>query len=371
MRRGIRIGLWILVALVVVALFGLTAVRRLRQEEVQSIESVQAAEGIPVDVIEVRAIDLEEWRAFAGIAQGLEQVDLTADFRTRVTAVHTAVGDQVTAGEVLVSLDSYDPVRAQINLETARSQYETARADSQRIEELFKSGAASQQDLDHARAQCQAARALFLTARRAVEIDTPVAGTVTAVNVEPGDIASKGATMITVAALDRMRIPLELSGAEHARVAVGQPVRLQLDGASSGEYLYGDVHKVAISADPVSRLFPVELIVENPAQRLRPGALVTPEIRVAAAEQQLAVPTIALVERNGAEILFVLPATSTDHRVVARPVRRGIDNGALVAVENDLAPGDRVVVWGQNQLADGSKVKIIDDVTADYYPSER
>ena len=68
MSRGIKITLWIVVVVVVAAAFALQARQRLQRDEVLSIEAVQEAEGIPVDVVRARTQVLETWRRFTGTA---------------------------------------------------------------------------------------------------------------------------------------------------------------------------------------------------------------------------------------------------------------------------------------------------------------
>ncbi len=367
MRRGIRTGIWILVAVVVVASFVFTAMRRLRRTEVQSIESIQAAEGIPVDIVVAQTVPIEDWREFVGVAEGFHQVNLASGSRTRVEAVHATVGTEVRAGKVLVMLDDYDPSHAGLNRRTALTQYETARVDSIRMEELFRSGAISQQELDHVRAQAEAAGALYLTARRAVELDTPVSGMVTAVNVEAGDYAEEKQTLVTVSAYDRIRIRLELSDAERAAVGVDQKVRLKVGESILG----GEVIRVALSADTHTRLFPAELVVENPEHLLKPGSLVTPEIRVGATGGLPAIPPVALIRLGDSHRVFVVVERVDGDYAEPREVSPGISDGTLVAVSGQLRPGERVVVWGHNKLKDGVKAKINRDLTAEAYPGER
>ncbi len=383
MSRGAKIGLWVLVLAAVVAVFAVTGARRLKKEDVESIESVQAAEGIPVDVVRSQVVLVEDWREFVGVAEGYEQIDLIAAFRTRVNGVHARVGEQVSAGDVLVSLDPFDPAHFGMNLRTNEAQYETARQDSVRIEALFARGAVSEQDLDHVRASAEAARAQYLSARRAVELDTPIAGIVTALNVEAGDYAAAEQTLATVSSYDRMRIPLELSESERSRIQVGQPARLRVGEREAGtkgcdtgsgftgaaeRALRGSVVKAALSADPTTRLFAVEVVIDNPGHELRPGTLVTPEILVAAADDLPVVPPIALVKHDGQEQVFVIESSGGSGRARLHNVTRGIEHGALVSIADGISPGDIVVVWGQNNLNDGARVKIHAERTADYYP---
>jgi RND family efflux transporter MFP subunit len=385
MSRGAKIGIWILVLAAVVVVFVITGARRLQKEEVQSIESVQEREGVPVDVVQSQTLHVEDWREFAGIAEGFDQVDLIAPARTQVHGVYAAVGDEVPAGAILISLDPYDPSVFAMNLRTAESQYRTVRQDSIRLEALLRSGAVSEQDMDHARAATLAARAQYLTARRAVELDTPISGVVTAINVEGGDYAAGEQTLATVASYDRVRVRLEMSGSERSLVEVGQPVRVGLGkdasrsrGCSPGSgslpsenrgngMLTGTVTRAALSADPGTRLFLVEVVVENPDHRLRPGTLVTPTIRVGSTDDEPVIPPAAIMRHNGREYVYVVEGTGENMTARARDIVRGVENGALVAIPDGLSAGDRVVVWGQSNLEDGVKVKIHEDRTGEYF----
>jgi membrane fusion protein (multidrug efflux system) len=365
-RRG-KIGVWVAVIAVVVVVFVATAAKRAQREEVKSIGSVQKEEGIPVDVVKAETVPLDSWKEFAGVAEGYEQIDLVAPFRTRVSRVHVTLGQEVRRGTVLISLDPYDPAWAGVNLETARTGYETARQDSLRAEELFRTGAVPQQDLDHVRAATDGARAHYATARRAVELDTPVAGAVTALNVRAGDYAASEQTLATVASYGRVKVPLELSETDRALLKVGQPVRLQYRDV----VLDGRVTKVALSTDPVTRLFAAEVVLENLDHLVKPGTLVAPEILVAQSQGKPVIPAAAIIKSNGDEHVFVVDQSGGSQVARRRQVMREMLDGTLVAIDQGVAPGDLVVVWGQNNLEDGAKVKIHEDLSADTYKANR
>jgi RND family efflux transporter MFP subunit len=371
MRRGPKIFLWIVIAVAVVALFGATAVKRLKKEEVKTIESVQEAEGVPVDYVVVSSTEVGDWRKFVGVAEGSEQVNLFADYRTRVSAVHARVGDYVRNGTVIVSLDEYDPARFAVNLETSRAQYQTAQRDSARLEELFRSGAISQQELDHARAETDRARAAYSTARRAVELDSPISGVLTALYVVGGEYAESGEILATVASYRKIKIALDVSASQVSVLAKGQEVRIPLgdnptDGGD-GRYLQGSVASVSLSADPDSRLFRIDLEVDNPDGELKPGSLVAPRIKIASSGGGPAVPESALMSVQGGEAVYVVAGSGEDRRAELRKVSTGIGDGSLLAIESGLTEGDFVVVWGHRRLREGSKVKLHEDLTDDFF----
>ena len=326
-----------------------------------SIEDVQEYAGVPVDYVTVRKEPIEDWRRFTGVAEGGEQVALAAGLRSRVLAVNAELGDFVTKNQVLISLDPYEPATANLNLESLRVAYLTVRTDSLRMERLFAEGAVSAQNLDHVRASCVQAVSLLHSARRAVEIDTPISGVLTALHVETGDFTVPGKAVATVASLDRIRVPLALSQDERDGIEKSQPVRLLLAG---GAILRGEVGKAALSADPETRLYDVDLIIENPNHVVKPGSLISPEILLASAENQPLLPVVAMLE--GLSVYVVLE-DATGTRAELRELKTGVGDGRLLAVDHGLSENERVVVWGQNRLIHGALIKLVSDLSADYY----
>jgi RND family efflux transporter MFP subunit len=391
MRDNGRTIIWILVIGALVAIFVITAIGRLRKEEVLSIDQIQQRDGIPVDVVQARVIAVEEWREYVGVAEGYEQVDLTVDSRSRVNNVNAAVGEKVPRGSVIVSLDPYDPARAANNLSSARARYNATRNDSIRMEALYASGAVSLQQLDQIRAGTEAARVSFVTATRAVRLDTPINGLVTALYVNPGDYADAGQVVATVASLDQIRIPLSISSDERSRIEVGAPVRVrteqsrvgtgQMDSEtrpnvrqtrhSDGVFIEGTVVRAALSADTETRLFSVEAVVDNPHHMLRPGSLVQVEILVASTTGRPAVPPGALIEDGESTCVYSVSVQYDSLRAAKLPVQVGARNSRHVAIEKGLRPNERVVVWGQTKLADGALIRIHADLTEQHYGKNR
>ncbi len=356
--------LWVAIAGAVVVIFGVTAKNRLQYTETKSIEEIQQSQGVPVDIVVARRAPLEDWREFVGVAEGYEQVSLMVDFRTRIAAVNADVGDEVKKGETVVLLDPYDPARFMINLESARAAYENARKDSVRIEALFRSGAVSEQDLDRVRTACKAARVNWLTAKRAVELDAPFDGIVTSIDVQPGDYAPAQQVFATIASYDSIRVRLELSGTERSLVRKDQPARIELDGRP---VLKGKVSKVSLSADPVTRLFSAEVVAPNAGHIVRPGMLVGVQILAGSSGEYPLIPEAALLGEGKAQHVFVVEAKADTLRANRRSVTTALRAGGLVAVSEGLQPGEKVVVWGQNKLIDGTLVRIHEDASPRYF----
>lgn len=120
------------------------------------------------------------------------------------TAVHVQVWDRVTAGAPLLQLDDRD-LRAllgtqQANVAVAEANLQRVRTPLARIEELHRSGAVPDDDLDARRNDVNVAESQLAAARAAVEqtkalidrmtVRSPIDGTILQVNVRPGEFAS-------------------------------------------------------------------------------------------------------------------------------------------------------------------------------------
>jgi membrane fusion protein (multidrug efflux system) len=104
----------------------------------------------------------------------------------------------VQAGDVLVRLD---PADNQAAYDEAKANFDKAQLDDQRDEELLRTKAIPQEDLDHAHSDLQAAQARLETARLQLDYTTivaPASGRVGRKNVEVGNHVQPGETLLMI-----------------------------------------------------------------------------------------------------------------------------------------------------------------------------
>jgi RND family efflux transporter MFP subunit len=115
------------------------------------------------------------------------------------------------------------------------------------------------------------------------------------------------------------------------------------------------VTMIGVSADPASRTYPVKLDVPNPGRTLLPGMVAEAHIGGARVVRALTVPGEAVVrDAEGATLVFVY--APSERRVYGRRVTVGAPIDREVEIRDGLAPGDLVVVAGQQRLRDGARV---------------
>jgi membrane fusion protein, multidrug efflux system len=311
-------------------------------EAVPTVEQIREEQGIPVVVEQVSAGELRATRELNGSVSGAREALVRARSGDQITAVPVSVGDRVTSGRVLVR-QSGEATGARVRqAQAARTQ---AQRTVERLRPLQEAGAISDQEWEQALTQLELARADVAAVGDALTLTSPLAGTVTEVTARPGMIPSPGDPLVRVADLSQLVVYLRAGAAEASEIREGQRAWLAGTGTE------GRVRRVALQADPATRLVEVE-VAFAPAAGLIPGTLATVQIEVASREGVLQVPRSAV--RDGT--VWVVDEQGRSER---RQVQVGLQSRDRVEILSGLRSGERVVVEGGSLLSDGAIVRIV------------
>ena len=297
----------------------------------------------------------------------------------RVAAIHVRVGDVVTVGQRLATIDSLTLETIQLELLTARAEEDLAARTFERIEALAEAQAAAIRDRSEARARLEQTRgavavaaaklraldvpetvvgALLAGADRpltsAVDILSPIAGTIMHVDVTIGDVVPAYEHLFEVVDLAEVWAEIDVLERDANVVAVGQPVELTLP-AWPGERIATAIHTTGMMLDARTKLGTAWATVENPAggpPRFLPGMTGRAGIVSGAGVERAAVPAEAIV-RSGAETFVMLEEAATERGFEYRRqavVVAGRDAGLVMVHDGAVFPGDRVVTKGSHEL---------------------
>ena len=279
------------------------------------------------------------------------------------------LGQRVKAGQVLAQLDprdyqlAADAARAQ--LASATTQRDLAAADFKRYQTLkdqnFISGAelerreaslkAAQATLDQARAQLssQGNQATYTT------LVADVAGVVTGIDAEPGQVVSAGTPVVRIAQDGPRDVVFAVPEDKVGQITPGSEVAVR--GWSGGSTLTGRVREVAASADAATRTFQVKVTIDAAdAPALGATVYATPKALSHAGIAAIKLPTSALRQEGQSTAVWVYdPATST---VKSQVVQIATADGNDAVVAGGLTPGMQVVATGVHVLSPGQKVTV-------------
>lgn len=282
----------------------------------------------------------------------LRRATLAAEVAGVVDEVHVELGDAVAAGRVLARIDTR-ALRQQ--LAEAEAVCRNAIDRAQRAEKLFEKRSITEQLRLDAIAERDVAKARLASAELALSksvLRAPWAGKVAARRVEVGDFAVPGQELVELVAVERLKVSAAAPAADVPFLEVGRSVTVTVDFLP-GRSFSGKVVRLGAELDPSSRTLAVEAEIDNADGSLRPGMFGRMQIPRRVLPEALLVPLSAVVEFERGRSIYVIEAG----RAVRREVELGPVVGERVVVQRGLAAGERVVVSGQRQVADGQLVE--------------
>ncbi len=303
---------------------------------------------IPVLTARAERTDLYRSRNYAGSVEGIRQATVYARISETVARVHVSEGKTVLAGAPLVTFDESGPGT---QLRQVRAVAEDARRNAEKFQRLFEQGAVSEQERDAHQTAYDVASADYEAAQSRSVVAAPIGGIVTDVYTRAGRQMMAGEPLALVAAIDTIRVLVDVSVYESGDLAEGLPVviRAELDTSMVAT---GWIDQISSSADAITRTLSLEILADNRDRRFMPGMFVRAEIELETHAQVVSVVRDALIYRESGMGAFVV-RDSVAHYVA---VETGIESGDRVEIRRGLSDGDEVVVLGQNNIQEGTMV---------------
>jgi RND family efflux transporter MFP subunit len=182
-------------------------------------------------------------------------------------------------------------------------------------------------------------------------IVSPVDGVVTNRNLNPGEYPGSR-TIFTVQQLNRVYADLNASSEDTFAIPVGAGVDLTVGGAGNQTFT-GRVVAVLGQVTPGSTNFTVQVLLDNPGDKLQAGLPVSATINLPAVTG-VGIPTTAFLDDTHTSVMV---ADDELVDVVAKTVKvREIGSDGTTSIVTGLKAGQTVVSNGQLGLADGQSI---------------
>lgn len=368
MKRWLKWGLAALIVLALVAAVLRTLSARKAQQQALLTQTAQTVvELAPGDVTAARVLELAQGLPISGTLKAQNAAFVKARVAGELQGLTLREGDAVRAGQVIARIEPTEYLarlqQAQQQADAAKTQIDIAQRQYDNNRALVEQGFISRTALDTsasnlqaARASHQAAVAAAAVARKALDdavLRAPIGGFVAQRLAQPGERVAVDARVVEIVDLSRLEMEVPLSAADSLAVRVGQPARLQIEGAAQ-TVVAARVVRISPSAQAGSRSVLAYLGLEAPAG-LRQGLYAQGRIDTGRS-RGLAVPLSAVRTDKPAPYVQVVENRQVVHREVV-PGARGEAEGQTYVMVQGL-PENAVVIGGQlGQLRAGTAVQ--------------
>src|SRR5882757_7850384 len=284
---------------------------------------------------------------------------------------HTDIGTRVTKGQLLAEIDTPEVDQqlrqARADLATAQANFQLAHTTDQRWRELLTTNSVSHQAADSAAGDASAKKAALASAEANVarlsdlesfkRLLAPFDGVVTSRNTDIGSLinAGQGSALFRVADTSKLRVYVLVPQLYAANTTPGLQADLTFP-ERPGKIYPAQVVRTADALDPTSRTLQVELLVDNPAGDLFPGAYAQVHFNLQRGSGSLSVPANAVLFRSTDLQVAVVGA---DNRVTLKNITTGRDSGTSLEVLAGLTAGEDIIVNPSDSLETGSRVRVL------------
>ncbi|MGC4074144.1 MAG: efflux RND transporter periplasmic adaptor subunit [Nibricoccus sp.] len=309
-----------------------------------------------------------------GTVEALRTVALKSQVDGQIAEVHFREGDEVKAGDSLLTLDRR-PLEASLalakaELAQAQAQATKASADLERNQQLENSGAVSHEAFAGFSAAAASATAVVAAKEAALtraqlnleysNITAPIAGRTSRLALREGSLvkANDSAPLLTINQLAPIAVAFSLPEsalpAVRSALAAG-PVVASVSPGDSGHRIEGRIDFLDNAVNTETGTITLRAVFENQDSALWPGQFVNVVLKLGEQHDAVIVPTAAVqVGQQGSQIFFV----KADNKVEVRTVKTGRTSGDNIVILSGATAGETVVTDGQLQLLPGITVSV-------------
>ncbi|MGO1120402.1 efflux RND transporter periplasmic adaptor subunit [Rhodovibrionaceae bacterium A322] len=336
------------------------------------VEETQAEVSRPVKTQLIGESEGQNLRRFPARIESSQRADLSFRVPGKVQEILVGEGERVEAGDVISRLD---PSEYQLVVDDRRAQYEQAKADFERGEELLKRGVTTRQVFEDRKADFKSKEAALKLAEKNLgftELKAPFGGEIARRFVENFEDVQAKQPVLSMRDLKSLevkfdvpeRIMIQLAIAEDA-ADIPEPDVIATFAAEPEREFPLEFRESAAFADPDTQTFEVTYTLIAPEDLMvLPGMTATAAVDFSDLISEVSglfIPVEAVTAANdlSAKVWVVDESSMT---IGTRPVEVGEMRGNLIEVTSGLEKGERVVTAGVPFLTEGMAVTLMPDI---------
>ncbi len=277
-------------------------------------------------------------------------------------------------------------LRAQTQLEQAQDAFNNAKDNLDKTKDLYQQDAVSKSQLDQANStylqasnnlkiakdslekanseasinaiesQVKQAKINITKARKALSdtlITTPINGQVATIMVQRGEMAGPQSIVLQIVDQSKVLVKLNVTEMSLQELQNGKKVKVYIP--SIDKDLIGEITYVAPAVNKQTLAFPVEVEVNNQDKMIKAGMMVEVQVIQSSEKDQMVIPTEAVIGTGNNYYVFII----NGDKVAKRKIKVKEMNSGETVISSGLIKNDLVVVKGQYELENGTKVEVV------------
>jgi len=309
--------------------------------------------------VRVEEIEPSNFRHFIKV-QGTVESDNNILVSSRssglIKKIYVQAGDKISKNQLLAEIDGAVLESSMAELKHALSLAETI---YERQKRLWDKGIGSEIELLQAKNNKESLEKKIKTLQeqyKLTKITAPIPGTIDEVMIKEGEMAAAGMAAVRIVQLSRLKITASLSENYISSIKTNDLVQVEIPVLNeSFNQTIGSVSQVI---DPQNRTFRIEIPVPKDLINLKPNMLAVVTINDYSNPEALSVPQNIIQKTGTGQFLFSAEKKNGRWIVNKRFLVTGKDYNNRVEIKKGLEPGEFIVTFGYQNLAEGQIVEI-------------
>lgn len=317
-----------------------------------SAESAAAVEEERVEQVRTTVLQPREIERIISVStnlQGYLTQNVAPSLTGKIEHIYCEVGDRVRKGQDLVRMD-------QTQYKTTKISLANLEIEKNRVEQLLKSGSATQQQYDQILTQYNSSKEQLDFLQTNTYVKAPFAGVISAKTYEDGELYS-GQPILVLTQIDKLKALVAIPEMYFPRFKEGMKLTLTSE-IYPDQTFPATVEVVYPTIDASSHTFQVKIVIPNQKNLLRPGMYVTTTIGLGR-EKAIVAPYQSVEKLVGANDRYVFINDNGRAKRVAVTLGQRFDQD-IELISPEITAGVEMVTTGQHKLVDGVKINVVE-----------
>jgi RND family efflux transporter MFP subunit len=305
----------------------------------------------------------------SGKIEAVQNANLSTRMMGHVTDTYVNIGDKVSKGQLLLSINSADisAQRAQVtaSITEAKAAFKNAEKDYNRFKTLYEQNSASQKEMDDITANYDMAKARLEAANQMKNqvnaqlsysnISAPFSGVITGKFINKGDMANPGMPLISMENPVEFQVIAMVPESEITKIKDGTTANVLVK--STNQLLTGTVTEVSSSAKNTGGQYLVKVVLDKTDEKLLSGMYTSVQFPLESSKEAnlILIPENALIKQGQLTGIYTI---ANENIAILRWLRTGKTFGDKVQVLSGLAANEQFIVSAEGKLFNGAKVSI-------------
>lgn len=345
----------IIIAVVVIAVVAIIAILFSNKQKLDEANKVIDRSEIPVTVtsFKTKIGSLTSQTVLPAQLNPVEEATVSAEVSGMISSLKIDLGSKVRKDEVVGTIDTRIQ---QLNLQSTLLLKDKLKDDYKRAVDLYEGKATTEVKLIESKYAYENAEIQAAQIQKQIDnanITAPIKGTVTSRDFKAGEFTGAGKVIATIVDISQLKATVFVDETEVYSLKNNQEVEVA-SSAFPEKKVTGKIIYISPIGDE-NHNYQVDILMNNQPEIFKAGTNVNVTISLGEKEQTILIPKWALVADKKEPYVFVI----RNGKAFERKIVTGLSQGENVEVVSGLAAGEEVVLSGQINLTDDSKVNVV------------